>query len=273
MNMRYLAIGVVVVAAVVFATLRLTDQPQNLTVSGAHLTLDKDDPTQAVLSFTLESLVAHDQVLGVVSEDGDVKTAVNGAEAETALVVPTKGRAIFSSDGVFFDVTRSTAFEADETVVFSIETKTAGTIQMVSRVVEAGGMKMTDGADDTAKSAMSGMDHSGHVMVPGDAPAPELQLTVAPDESGWSVTLEPENFEFFLPQDPDAMVPHVLGQGHAHLYLNGVKLQRLYGETATIGDLPAGVYTVRVSLNSNDHRAYMAKGKLVEATAELVVSE
>ena len=64
-----------------------------------------------------------------------------------------------------------------------------------------------------------------------------------------------ENFQF-TPTTPDST--HVMGQGHAHLYLNGMKLQRMYGSTATIGALPAGRYHIAVSLNTNDHRTYMS---------------
>ena len=60
--------------------------------------------------------------------------------------------------------------------------------------------------------------------------------------------------------------PHVPGVGHAHLYLDGVKLQRLYHRDATIGALPPGSYLVRVTLNTNDHRVYMHKGAPISAS-------
>ena len=65
--------------------------------------------------------------------------------------------------------------------------------------------------------------------------------------------------------------PHVPGTGHAHLYLNGLKLGRLYVPSARIGALPPGDHMVRVTLNANDHRAYVVDGDPVTAIAPLSV--
>jgi hypothetical protein len=65
--------------------------------------------------------------------------------------------------------------------------------------------------------------------------------------------------------------PHQPGTGHAHLYVGGMKLGRLYGPDARINALPPGRHEVRVTLNTNDHRAYVANGRVLGASAWLTV--
>ena len=65
---------------------------------------------------------------------------------------------------------------------------------------------------------------------------------------------------------------HVAGTGHGHIYLNGLKLGRLYSSSAEIGPLPSGVHVVRVTLNTNNHKAYVVDGKPVTATVTLRAS-
>lgn len=47
--------------------------------------------------------------------------------------------------------------------------------------------------------------------------------------------------------------PAVAGEGHAHVYVDGTKVGRLYGEWMHL-DLEAGRHEIRVSLNGNDHK-------------------
>ena len=108
-------------------------------------------------------------------------------------------------------------------------------------------------------------------MVPDGEPVPELKLKVyeAADGTGWAVELAPRNFRFAADLVDGE---HVAGTGHGHLYLNGLKLGRLFSKSVRIGVLPAGKHLVRVTLNTNNHKAYMANGKVVSATAPIVVA-
>jgi len=126
-------------------------------------------------------------------------------------------------------------------------------------------LSMSDGSEVIARilhptptDAMSGMDHgmSNGIEV---SPSPSISLARDPDvkANGFEVEIAVENFEFIVVDD---MAPHVDGQGHAHIYLNGIKLGRLYEERFTVGGLPAGEYALTVALNSNDHRPYVSGG-------------
>jgi hypothetical protein len=65
----------------------------------------------------------------------------------------------------------------------------------------------------------------------------------------------------------------VAGEGHAHLYIDGKKITRLYGEWYFIPSLKPGTHTIRVTLNANTHEDYAVGGKLVEDTVTVVVKK
>ncbi len=111
------------------------------------------------------------------------------------------------------------------------------------------------------------MDHDAVFDVPESEPKPTLSLLVFPDGGGWRIEAKTDDFTF----SRDAVDgPHQPGIGHGHLYLDGLKLQRVYGPIARIGALLPGTYEMRVTLNTNDHRAYVVDGAPVTATAQIV---
>ncbi|WP_108483723.1 copper chaperone PCu(A)C [Oceaniglobus ichthyenteri] len=97
-------------------------------------------------------------------------------------------------------------------------------------------------------------------------PAPHLTLEVAAQGDGWQVRVLSQEFTFTEIVDG---LGHVPGYGHGHLYLNGVKLQRMYEAQAQIGALPPGEHVIEVTLNTNDHRAYVVDDVPVTAQVAL----
>lgn len=65
---------------------------------------------------------------------------------------------------------------------------------------------------------------------------------------------------------------HVAGQGHAHPYVDGTKITRLYGPWFYLGDLKAGKHTIKVTLNGNDHGDYTRGGKAISTSRTVTVS-
>lgn len=109
------------------------------------------------------------------------------------------------------------------------------------------------------------MNHGAtHDVDPGTAPT--ISVDVLPDDQGWVVRLATTNFEF-APDLVDG--PHMPGKGHAHLYVSGTKVGRLYGASGRIGALPPGTHRVEVTLNTNDHRAYAIDGSPIVAVATI----
>jgi hypothetical protein len=64
---------------------------------------------------------------------------------------------------------------------------------------------------------------------------------------------------------------HKRGEGHAHLYVDGEKLTRLYGPAFYLGELSPGTHAVRVTLNGNDHGDYKRGSEVVESEVEVNV--
>ncbi|MGR3620919.1 hypothetical protein [Pseudophaeobacter sp.] len=106
-------------------------------------------------------------------------------------------------------------------------------------------------------------DHSAMVNVSAGPDAPGLDVAVTKDPmAGWNLRVTPQNFRF-APEN--ASTEDRPGEGHAHVYINGTKLARLYGNWLHLSDLPTGKVEVKVSLNANSHSMLMVDGTPVEA--------
>jgi hypothetical protein len=116
-------------------------------------------------------------------------------------------------------------------------------------------------------SAMGGHgDTSGH-----EATAPmSVAVEATPDaKAGVNVRIVTTGFRW-APEH--ASGEHVDGEGHAHLYVDGEKVGRVYGEALHLM-LDPGAYELRLTLNGNDHRDYLVGGEVVEATVSVEVPE
>lgn len=98
--------------------------------------------------------------------------------------------------------------------------------------------------------------------------APAITMTAFKDlESGWNLHIMPSNFTFAPTR---VNMASASGEGHAHLYINGEKVTRLYSEWYYIDQLPPGMHTVTVTLNANDHGPLTLNGEPVTASLEIV---
>jgi hypothetical protein len=103
------------------------------------------------------------------------------------------------------------------------------------------------------------------------AEAPGLSIMVMADPmAGYNLHVMADNFAF---SPENASLDHIAGEGHAHVYVNGVKLARLYGNWMHLDALPAGEVTIEVTLNSNDHRPLAVNGTNIMASATLSVPQ
>lgn len=92
--------------------------------------------------------------------------------------------------------------------------------------------------------------------------APALVVDATSDPvSGWNLNIRTENFTF---NPARAGQDHVEGEGHAHVYANGVKLGRVYGNWYHLDGLPVGS-RVEVTLTANDHRPLAVDGVPISA--------
>jgi len=117
-----------------------------------------------------------------------------------------------------------------------------------------------------------GMSHDsmpmrhGTMEVGGMPAPPAVRLTVHKDpKAGWNLQVQVENFRF-APEH--ASTAHVPGEGHAHLFIDGKKVTRLYGEWYRIPALAPGTHKITVTLNANSHEDLTIKGKPISATQD-----
>jgi hypothetical protein len=115
-----------------------------------------------------------------------------------------------------------------------------------------------------------GMSHGGAVMQQGKmevgaaAAPPAVTLVVHKDpKAGWNLQVRVENFRF-APEH--ASTAHVAGEGHAHLFIDGKKITRLYGAWYHIPTLTPGTHKITVVLNANSHEDLTVKGRAVSDT-------
>ena len=128
--------------------------------------------------------------------------------------------------------------------------------------------------DDSSSEANGG---SGNAMADHHASTVQAESLMAVDVaaaldsvSGVNVQIMAQGFAF-TPENVNQ--DHVPGEGHAHVYVDGVKLGRAFTPWQYIGDLEPGMHEIRVTLNANGHSDYTWDGSLVEATTHVVVPE
>jgi len=112
-------------------------------------------------------------------------------------------------------------------------------------------------------------DHSRYIEWEGSVkPSIEIRIERC-DNFGWIVIYEISNFKFNFDSVSES---HVQGEGHAHLFINGTKINRLYGPPYYLNNFNLGGNTVRITLNSNNHSPYTIDGKMIEKTISIFVN-
>ena len=115
--------------------------------------------------------------------------------------------------------------------------------------------------EEMAGDAMPAMDHGD----PVEAEGVSVDFEAEPDPTG-GVNLEimTEGFEF-TPENVNG--ENEDGEGHAHLYIDGEKWGRLYGEWFHLTGLDEGEHEIMVTLNANDHSDLVDEdGEMIAAT-------
>ena len=113
------------------------------------------------------------------------------------------------------------------------------------------------------------MEAHGHAETIEAPAGMGVALNVHPDSvSGFNVQIVPTGFTF-APEKVNTT--HVPGEGHAHLYVDGVKLRRVYGPWAHVEGLSSGMHEISVTLNANTHEEYAVDGQRITAAATVHV--
>lgn len=108
-------------------------------------------------------------------------------------------------------------------------------------------------------------------MPAATAQAPTLALMLKDgDAGGFVLMLDTTRFRF---AKEHADGPHVTGEGHAHLYVDGKKIGRVYAPRYELKPLAAGVHEIEVGLYSNNHMAYSVGGNPVSQRFVVLVTK
>ena len=124
-----------------------------------------------------------------------------------------------------------------------------------------------------ASDAGMAEDHHGAdapALVVSETPV-SVAITAEPDaHGGIDVQIATEGFRF-APELVDQA--HAPSAGHAHIYVDGVKLGRVFENQYHIEELAPGEREIRVSLNTNDHSDLVYNGEKVESTVTVTVPD
>lgn len=121
----------------------------------------------------------------------------------------------------------------------------------------------------TPHHADDGSHEHGMLEIPLGQPIPSIELVIHPDtRRGWNLEIKVTNFAFAPERVNQSSTPH---EGHAHLYIDGVKITRLYGTWYYLESLAPGTHEITVSLNANGHETLMHNGQPIQATERIIV--
>lgn len=110
-----------------------------------------------------------------------------------------------------------------------------------------------------------GMEHPHKMMeIPFGQPIPTVNIVIHQDPlRGWNLETKVTNFKFAPEHVSTGAKP---GEGHAHLYINGKKITRLYSSWYYLGDLKPGQHEITVELNANSHEVLAHNRKIIKDT-------
>ncbi len=98
---------------------------------------------------------------------------------------------------------------------------------------------------------------------------PSVALEVRGDNTkGYDAEISFTNFRLAPESVNDADVP---GEGHAHIYIDGKKINRVYSNWYHLGKFEPGSYEVEVRLSANDHHELAVNDEIISATQLIFV--
>lgn len=121
-------------------------------------------------------------------------------------------------------------------------------------------------------NSMEGMEHDHQpALIPEHSLVPQIELQLHRDDmSGFNLHLKLVNFNVGPPEFEKEIGKIV--EGHAHLYINGEKIQRIYGRYIHLPQelFKEGVNMVMVSLNAHNHNVWTYGDKQILASTAIM---
>ena len=118
----------------------------------------------------------------------------------------------------------------------------------------------------------SAHDHGAHDHDPIVSSVPiSIQMTAnVEDDGGVNISVTTDGF-LWTPDNVDGA--NVDGEGHGHVYVDGVKVGRMYGPQYHLTGLEPGERELRVTLNANAHNELTYNGERLEVIETITVPE
>lgn len=120
--------------------------------------------------------------------------------------------------------------------------------------------------------SLTGMHRHDRLDVPADE-APNISIDVQKDPmmpTHLNIHITTTNFTFA----PESIsTDHVMGEGHAHVFVDDTKISRAYGNWYHLPRLSPGEHRIAVTMNTNDHREYAIDGTTINATTTVTISQ
>jgi copper(I)-binding protein len=237
--MKRLGILFCLVLVGIAAYLLNNKQVDTITLLNARAVQSSGNAKMFMVGLSIENSGSPDRLISASSPSAQNVSIINPSGNGSPIIIPKNSGGILAMDGAHIMLmAMPDTFNQGAFLPLNLTFENAGSVSV--RVQNTGTAVMNHGL-------ANGISQT---------PTPELELTwtTAPTANGAEIKLNTQNFTFINVEDGTA---HTSNQGHAHVYLNGLKLGRLYSDTYEIGALSVGIYTLSVALNSNDHRPYI----------------
>ncbi|MDZ7744858.1 MAG: ZIP family metal transporter [Candidatus Saccharibacteria bacterium] len=119
------------------------------------------------------------------------------------------------------------------------------------------------GHEEESSTTHMEQSHGEAIEIADESLVPTLELELLDDnKQGYNLHIETTNFTFsgeHVGEEPE------IGEGHAHIYVNGEKISRIYTDVVHLPDVHEGD-KVRVTLNAHDHSEFAHDGEIISAT-------
>ena len=209
-----------------------------------------------------------EQVVEIVVQDGAIVGGAGSISARqgdaVTLLIDSDADATLHAHGLP-DVV---AVRAGEPARIELDTTYVGQFDVELHLISAGPAAMAGDRDSGAAMEAGAMSHGGAVPAPSEM---SVAITLTPDSvDGLNLQISTTGFKW---SPEGAGGEHVAGEGHAHVYVDGVKRARAYGPWLHLSALDPGTRHVRVTLNGNAHGEYVREGQPVAAEASAEVPE
>lgn len=115
-----------------------------------------------------------------------------------------------------------------------------------------------------------------HLHVKSQFKNPTVKLAAYADTmGGFNLEVKTTNFNWVPEKAGKQIDAFAVTEGHAHVYVNGVKIGRLYGEWLYIPKtyFVTGKNTITVSLNGNNHRDWYSSDDTYQIKGDIEVTQ